>query len=233
MVIQKTTSARNYTHPALIRNFVIRDAEDAREMTSGSLSDLPDIDQGTAVRSNWEEFQERTDIGDVSAGATMVSPKAEVHSWVQIEAVSLDHQMAQLQRAADAGDERAYLHAENAIDWEERSAEDVLRGIRFALAAGAHLAASRIASQGASQFPQSKEVQRYARVLAPARVIKEEAASRSDLRANRDWLQTHRGEYQGKWVAIKNGNLLGTALSLSELRNQIQDNEEVFFSRFN
>lgn len=234
MVIQRTTSARIDNHHALLMalgKYVVRDAEDAREITSGSLSDLPNIDQGTAIWSNWEEFQEPNDIGDVGAGTSMVSPKVKAHHLMQVETISLDRQMAQLKHAADAGDERTFLRAESSIDWENRSAEDVLRGIRFALAAGAHQAAQRIASRGVTLYPDHSEIKKFAHVLAPPKILKKEGFPRSDLRANRDWLKSHRNEYQGQWVALHDGELMGYSQTLAELRKKVVGDEKMFFIR--
>jgi hypothetical protein len=35
------------------------------------------------------------------------------------------------------------------------------------------------------------------------------------------WLQDHRGEYSSLWVAVKNGQLIGTAATRDALINQI------------
>ena len=237
MAIQTDTLAETDTDAILFWKYIgVRDAEDAHTLTTGSLSDLPNIYQGTAVWRAWDDYvlytlqSKLSDYSDLGTGPSISYAKMRVRGPSLFESVFVfDHVMARLKRTADAGDERAFLQVENSINWETRSPEDVLQGVQLALAAGAHLAARRIASQGASRFPNDEEIQKYARVLAPPRVVKEEDSTRSDLRANRDWLKVHRNEYQGEWVALHNGELFGTAPTLAELKDHIDGDEGVFF----
>jgi hypothetical protein len=237
MVIQTDTLTETDIDAILFWNCVdVRDAEDAHTTTTGSVSDLPYIDQGTDVWRAWDDDvfytlqNKSSDYGDLGTGPSILYTKMRLRGPSPFESIFvLDHVMVRLKRAADAGDERAFLRVENSINWETRLPEDVLYGVQLALAAGAHLAARRIASRGASRFPNDEEIRKYARVLSPPKVVKEEASARSDLRANRDWLQVHRNEYQGKWVALHNGQLFGTAPTLAKLKDYIDSNEGVFF----
>lgn len=133
--------------------------------------------------------------------------------------------------AARYGDERAFVSACNAIDWQIRSADEMAQTIHLALSAGAHLAARDLALQGARRFPDHPEIQRYARVLAPPKVKKSTLPTDSSLIANRDWLATRGHSYRGKWVGLRNGQLLGSASSLAALTKQIGDTKGVLLTR--
>jgi hypothetical protein len=237
MTIQTNALANIADLPVIPWKYVgMRDSEDARATTSGSLSDLPNIYQDTAGWYLWEDilfsFQyEPFDYENGETGTSISDEKVQVRGAVPIKVVVFDESMARLKRAADAVDERAFLQAENSIDWETRSPEEIIQGVQFALAAGAHFFARRIASQGAARFPNDEQIQKYARVLAPPRILSKEAPPRSDLKANRDWLKAHRNEYQGQWVALHDGELLGAAHSLGELKDQIDNTEEIFFTK--
>ena len=143
----------------------------------------------------------------------------------------LDPEMAALDQAAGAGDEGAFLEAARSIQWETCPPEDFLRAIQFAFAAGAHLYARILATRGAQLYPQHQELQKYARILAPPKVIARNLPPDPTLRANRAWLKAHWGEYKGQWVALKNGDLLGTAPTLNELTNRIGQTEGILFTR--
>ena len=54
-------------------------------------------------------------------------------------------------------------------------------------------------------------------LLDPPTVKTNRKATKVDQAANVDWLKTHKNQYKGKWVAIKDGNLLEAADSYEEL----------------
>lgn len=61
--------------------------------------------------------------------------------------------MAALEAAAKDGNEDAFVAAKHRIDWSQRPAPDWIRAVRLGLAAGAHMAARKLASEGAAQYP--------------------------------------------------------------------------------
>lgn len=139
--------------------------------------------------------------------------------------------MARLKAAAEAGDEQAFLSAQRMIDWRLRPPEDFLGAVQLAFAAGAHLAARRLSSQGAAQYPDHRELQRYARVLAPPKVTQSNLPSNPTLKANRDWLMMQGDQYRGQWVALRDGELLESAPSLKSLAEQIEDTKGVLLTK--
>lgn len=224
----------------------VRDNEDAQKMTSGSLHDLPSIHRGTATLIVLDDDtlftlgSETLDDKDIGTGSSVGIVGNQIQGPFPVEDLYVSEpQMSRLEHAAKEGDERAFLSLEGAIAWRTRSPEEIIKGIQFALAVGAHRAARRIASLGGGRFPGHKELQKYSSVLKPPKIISREVSPSSDLSANRNWLEAHRGEYQGQWVAIHNGVLLGTELNLRELRSQIDDMqrdkkleiEEVLFTK--
>ncbi|HEY6328744.1 MAG TPA: hypothetical protein VI756_05365 [Blastocatellia bacterium] len=55
-------------------------------------------------------------------------------------------------------------------------------------------------------------------LLAPPKVVATRPARDSGIRANRDWLKAHSDEYHGKWIGLRNGELVGVAESVDELK---------------
>ncbi|MBI3912696.1 MAG: hypothetical protein HY327_00660 [Chloroflexi bacterium] len=94
---------------------------------------------------------------------------------------------------------------------------EFIRAIKLALAEGAYLYARELSAEGARRFPEHVLLAKYARVLAPPRVIRKEIAKKTDLRLNRDWIMQNGDAYRGKWIALRDGELRGAADSLQAL----------------
>lgn len=141
-----------------------------------------------------------------------------------------DHVLIRLEQAANAGNESRFVEALKAMDWKDRPASDFARGIRLALQAGAHLAARDISEQSVEFHPSNPELLRFVRALARPRLISSALPPDDIGNANRKWLQTHAGEYKGRWVAIKSGELLGVADSLPELTASLRDKTGVLLT---
>lgn len=106
--------------------------------------------------------------------------------------------MTRLEDAAEARDEHAFLEALKDIEWRDRPSEDFIRAVQLALKVGAHLAARQISAEGAKCHPGDAEIQKYARVLAPPRVVSKKAPPDPGRKASREWLMAHSGEYSGQ-----------------------------------
>jgi hypothetical protein len=91
----------------------------------------------------------------------------------------------------------------------------------MALALEAPLLARRLAEQGAKYYPENEALDKFARILAPPKVSIGLRVSELDVRANNNWIHTHREEYKGLWVALKNGKLMETGQTFSELREKV------------
>ena len=107
------------------------------------------------------------------------------------------------------------------INWETYSAEDIVRGVRLALEAGAHRTARWLATLGAERHPGHAELQKAAHILAPPRVACSDTPADISPARNMQWLRTHGEPYRGQWVALRNGQLLAAAHTYNELIRQI------------
>jgi len=132
-----------------------------------------------------------------------------------------NHEIYSLESAAKAGDHGAFLLQLSAINWRGRPPGEFVRVIQLALDVGLRLEARQLAAKGVAWHPDHKELQKYARVLAPPRVVRSGLPPDPTLKANSDWLVANRARYSGQWVAIRNGELLGAAASADELTQQI------------
>ncbi len=221
--------------PLIERPVDIRFVEDAPDVTSGSLLDLPDDYPGTA---NWRPQTETSPhLRDELTGYYHITTTGTVSAYdilvyeLTTYYIQVDYQMLQLESAAKLGDERAFLAAQKMIDWQRRQPEDFISAVQLALSAGAYLAARRLSAKGAERYPNHAELQKYARILAPPKVTRSNRPPDPTLRANRDWLMTHSDSFQGQWVALRNGKLLGSATSLEALVAQIGDTKGILLTK--
>jgi len=203
-------------------------------LTSGSLWDWPLFDSGTAA---WlvvvpKPKTERQQSGPVTGHWDMDTAHSEATTTFQpILVVAEDEAMMRMESAAAAGDERAFLAAKDAVDWETRPADDFLRAVQLALSAGAHMAARNLATQGARRFPDHSKLEKFARILAPPRVLRVPARPNAGIRANRDWLMAHGVQYRGQWVALHEGQLLAVGDSLDSVIAQVGGTDGVLFTK--
>jgi hypothetical protein len=128
-----------------------------------------------------------------------------------------DPVIAALEAAADEGDSAAFAASLAVVDSERLFAKDFIRIMRLALKAGAYLDARQVSVDALKRYPDDDEVKKFARVLAPPRVLASNLPPDPDVEANQAWLTTHHGEYSGRWVALRGGDLLGAGVSLKEL----------------
>ena len=129
--------------------------------------------------------------------------------------------MTALELLAELRNESGFIQVAERIDWSQRPASDFTRGVRLALAAGAHLFARNLAALGAQRYPNHQELQVTSRVLAPPRVLRTDVPPDPSWRANRVWLSSHADEYRGQWVALQEGELLAFAATVGALRSQL------------
>jgi hypothetical protein len=141
----------------------------------------------------------------------------------------LDEQMSNLEIEGDHSspdDLSAFSAAYEAIDWNSRPPEDFIQVVKLALRVGAHLIAREAALAGRERFPKNRQLQKMAEVLAPPRAHIVKSKNQDARRANHDWLQQHRNEYSGRWVALDSGTLLAVGGSPADLIAQINQNQD-------
>lgn len=204
--------------------------------TSGSLHDWPwlGLDLGTAIwpviapKQKSERRPSRPEAGHWNTDALAAGVDSVFEPTV---VVTEDDGMARMEAAAEAGDEGAFLAAKDSVDWETRPAEDFLRAVQLALSAGAHMAARNLAAQGAARFPDRSRLAKYARILAPPRVFRAPAQPNAGIRANRDWMMAHGAQYHGRWVALREGQLLAVGDSLDSVIAQVGKTSGALFTK--
>lgn len=128
-------------------------------------------------------------------------------------------------------DEERLLLLGNLIDWPSRPATDFMRVIHLALKKGALRFARELSEKGAKYFPNDTALQKAARVLAPPRVVRHDVPPDPAVKENREWLSLHAKSHHGKWVALRNGELVGVAETLRDLANQVGESSEVLFTK--
>jgi hypothetical protein len=101
----------------------------------------------------------------------------------------------------------AFAKAERAIDWAARPPGDFIRAIDLAIGIGAFVAARRISEKGARQYPHHEDLQKYALVLAPPRILRVDLPANPGAEADTRWLKKHSLEYRGRWVGLRNGEI--------------------------
>lgn len=109
--------------------------------------------------------------------------------------------------------------------------EDIKTAIDFALANGYVSKAIELAMEGRRLFPEDVTLQKIARILAPPKVIRTDIPPNKGLGQSMKWLKENRQHYQGEWVALKHGSLLGHALSRQELSKMFTDTSNILITK--
>jgi hypothetical protein len=109
----------------------------------------------------------------------------------------------------------------------------LIQAVGLALSHDAVDAARQLAERGQTLYPDNSELQRIAHILAGAGAVTVEAERQSNQAAAMYWLRDQSQEYGGSWVALRGGELLGTASSRKTLVNQLghQLDEDVLITR--
>jgi hypothetical protein len=89
----------------------------------------------------------------------------------------------------------------------------LVQAVEVALANQAIAVARLLVREGQRLYPEDTALKHLGHVLAPAKVVSVSESPRHDLAASMVWLKNHSADYVGSWVALENGNLLGTASS--------------------
>lgn len=173
-------------------------------------------------RSSWRRAFRRSlfGIGEPLTGPTLYS----AHLFYDLFDVTdyEEDELAELRHASKARDEHAIVRAIDRIDWTTRTETEFIEAIRLAITGGAHLAARSLAASGISVFPESNELLKIDDILAPPEVRRaSQATNSSDRQADRNWLEMHSSEYQGRWVGLRAGQLLAHASSAHELKERL------------
>lgn len=129
--------------------------------------------------------------------------------------------LADIQRAAEDQDHRAFAQLARAIQWEKRPPNDLIRTVNLALSLEMLRLARDLVGHGRKLFPNEKRLQRLAVVLAPPVILGTRQSQPAGLVSSQRWLKEHASEYRNQWIAGQDGRLLGAAPTLRELHQKI------------
>lgn len=130
-------------------------------------------------------------------------------------------ELSALQRAVEQADRQAFALLVTTIDWSTCHAADLTRAIDLALTLDLVSLARELAQQGSKMFPGDTRLQQAIAVLSPPVVSGTRPARALHLKVSQRWFKEHARHYQGQWVAVRNGTLLGSAPTLQELHKRI------------
>lgn len=114
----------------------------------------------------------------------------------------------------------------------EKTPEGFIEAMEVALKKGDFYTAQGLSIEAGKHYPDHAEVQRYAYILAPAKITTSpsDPERRKTIQANREWIKQNRDKYRNRWVAVRSGELLADASSLDELADKLDDRNNVLFT---
>jgi hypothetical protein len=112
---------------------------------------------------------------------------------------------------------RRFVAAAEAVDWEMCNASDFIQTIDWALSLGAFAVARDISEKGCRKYPNHPELRQYASILARPRILRANLPADTAVEANERWLKESGHEFRGRWIAVRNGEFLGSADTLADL----------------
>ena len=185
---------------------------------------------GEAARPTNGQWDAGDSVGSGGTSSSAPSGSAGVNSRTAVEEPRRVSDPAApwaegLRAAADRRDEIGFVAALRQVQRGALTGQDWELTIRLALEAGAHVQARELAQEGAHRCPNDRRLQERARILAPPRVISTFRAGPEAAAAQKpdhEWMRTHWCEHRGQWIALRNGQLLGAAQTLRELRERLQ-----------
>jgi len=161
------------------------------------------------------------------------STKPASQDWSAVSEGQRESAIARLEAAAEAGDGISFLNLLEELGYETLSSDDFIRVMKAALEAGAYPAARARSVKASNRYPTHAEIQKYAYVLARPKVVSSTPADpivAEAIKNDWNWLRANGAAYRGKWVALRNGQLLGAADSLKDLTKDLDDRKDVFLT---
>jgi predicted DNA-binding antitoxin AbrB/MazE fold protein len=131
-----------------------------------------------------------------------------------------------LQGYAVRGDSQRLRRLIETTDWMLGSPDELATAIEVALDLEMSKDAIELARLGSQIFPEHPRIQKLAHVLVPTPACIIDGPEARGLDASSAWLREHGLEYQGLWVAVREGELLGAAPRLKELAPLIGEGQD-------
>ncbi|GAB4459566.1 MAG: hypothetical protein Fur0044_52260 [Anaerolineae bacterium] len=139
----------------------------------------------------------------------------------------IEEALIHLGQYAQASERQQFVALAETVDWSACQPEELLRTIDLALSLELSSLAIKLAQQGRRLFPKHERIQQAARVLTPPVGREVSTAYTQNLSASQLWLREHAPEYRGRWVAVREGELVATGESLQELTTVIGEDEDL------
>lgn len=117
------------------------------------------------------------------------------------------------------------------MEWLLWTSDEFIRATNLALKAGAHEFARKVAMTGASKFQSNTTLQTLSAVLSPPRVAAVDEPAQSKSLSNFEWITNYSDGYADKWVALKEGELVGVADSAAELKQAMGDTSDFLVTK--
>lgn len=181
---------------------------------------------GALMHREWSSRTLAEAIEARGAATTTRHDETSVEDSHQTTTAARSTPIVLLKEAAEAGDRRGFARLVETTDWSTRPPEELTKAIDLALSLEMATLAIKLAQLGGRLFPEHERVQRAARVLAPPVVRSVHPPRARGLDVSMAWLSEHAHQYRGKWVAVREGQLLGVADSLAELMPLIGEGED-------
>lgn len=116
---------------------------------------------------------------------------------------------------------RAFGEVASTIDWTAQEVITFYNVINMAISIGATRLARQLAKQGHELYPDSDDLTRIYRIFFPPIPSWKASPAVPGIGASMRWLKEHKGQYTGMWIALKDGELIGTAPTRDALIDQL------------
>jgi hypothetical protein len=104
----------------------------------------------------------------------------------------------------------------------KNSPQDFIQAMNDALERGSLNEASKLSVEAIAHYPEHEEIQKYARILAPPKTTFHKLPPDPYAKIHQDWVMQHRVDYRGRWIALRQGELIADAASADELADKIE-----------
>lgn len=129
--------------------------------------------------------------------------------------------MILLERVARSGNVETFTVLVQSVDWATRLPDDLALAVTLSLKLELIILAEELAQIGRKIFPNNEKFLQLVDVLSPPTVKAVKQAPIKGLKESNAWIRENADQYRGRWVAILEGKLLGSASSLRELKQTI------------
>lgn len=124
-----------------------------------------------------------------------------------------------------------FTQAYQVINWDSQSSDRFITGIQLALQVEAHIIARKLAERGVIMYPENENIQKYAKILEPPKVLGTTPAHKN-TKLNNSWLHSDAAkEYKSRWVALEAGIVLVSGNSFKEVRVQLENIKGILITR--